>query len=142
MTNPYSDGAGYATSRRNPYRRPEPTPEEALKAKIARRERLLAEAEEQLAALQRRPKDTFREYAVVRFVKPGRFGGSRTRELTYAAIKAGSDERKACWFLTGMEQYGKTWEQLLDFIGDDNLDTLQLMSLPQFVNRGEGGGPF
>lgn len=116
---------GLGASRRR-YDRPPQTEEQKLEQKVARHQQALADAEAALAALARRPKDTYPDYTVLRFTKPGRFSGSNTEVLTYAAIKAGSSEGRPRWFLTGIESQGKTWDNLLSFIGDDNLGTIEV----------------
>lgn len=77
--------------------------------------------------LDSRPKDYFLEGAVIVFTKQGRYGTGHWSDyqgpLKYAAIKAGN--RDACWFLTGLTQYAKTWDELLDFIGEENLHTVR-----------------
>lgn len=87
---------------------------------------LLAEAER----IESRPRDEYPEGTVLTFTKPGRYGSgwganrfdTFVGALKYAAIKAG--DREACWFLTGVATSGKTWDQLLEFIGEENLDTV------------------
>lgn len=82
---------------------------------------LLAEADR----IENRPDDLYVEGTVITFTKPGSYrhgdGSIYTGPLTYAALKAG--DRTRCWFLTGVEKYGKSWDELLNFIGDDNLYT-------------------
>ena len=83
---------------------------------------LLAEADR----IERRPRDYFVEGTVLTFQKPGRYRDgydTYAGNLKYAAIKAGG--RPNCWFLTGSITHGKTWGQLLEFIGDENLDTVR-----------------
>ncbi len=79
--------------------------------------------------LEALPRDKFEEGTVLVFTRQGRYG---TRQATYfkgplkyAAVKAGNQD--ACWFLTGLEQHGKTWEDLLTFIGEKNYKTVRTM---------------
>lgn len=77
--------------------------------------------------LDDRPLDAFVEGTVLTFQKPGRYGYADSQtyngNLKYAAIKA--SDRPDCWFLTGLTKYGKTWEALLDFIGESNFHTVR-----------------
>lgn len=96
----------------------------------AERLRRLAETHELLAEIERTPQDTYSDFDVIRFSKPGKFVGSDTDTLTYAAIKAGGR-----WFLTGKPTGGFRWASLLEFVGADNFDTIEAALFPSDLLR-------
>lgn len=108
---------------------PTRTPQDAInEAKVLedRVKQLRVEADR----LARQPQDHFPNGAVITFTKLGRpRAGAPLTDLSYAAIKA--DDH---WFLTGVERFRKTWDELLAFIGEPNFHTVR-------YNPGHGAKP-
>lgn len=90
-------------------------------------------------ALEAQPIDRYQEGTVLIFTREGRYGnGSRSDyrgPLKYAAVKAG--QRDGCWFLTGLTQEAKTWEQLLAFIGEKNFPTVRTVGWGHLVHNAQ-----
>lgn len=88
----------------------------SVEAQLARARQALEEAQEEIARLSRLVSRFPTEPSVgtvLRFSKKYTLlSGSR---YTYVALSAGRDR----WFLTGNKTAALTWENLVDFIGDE-----------------------